>query len=313
MVKGRIVSPKQLKPVESNKTSVFFRKLMENPEIADFDVLDKLIAKYPYTKLFWFMKAKKAQLQDHPNAALFFQQAALLSDNPETLYRYIYHHKALPASTVAPEAGEQVAANEHPSREKNTAVAPKADSAEPIESKEPVLSQTTFKEATPYSFTWWLNQSNKKEKTDSFQAEEASEKTAKNGNIPNNNEEGDPLDQQVREHIFHLQSPEMKLSDKNRSQTIPFKVHRKENPIIEKFIKEEPQITPPSPEKVSSENKARESAMDESGFVSETLATIYKEQGLYHKAIDTYKKLILKFPEKSPYFAELIQELEKQN
>jgi hypothetical protein len=33
---------------------------------------------------------------------------------------------------------------------------------------------------------------------------------------------------------------------------------------------------------------------------------------LYHKAIAAYKKLMLKFPEKSRYFADKIEQLEKK-
>jgi hypothetical protein len=46
--------------------------------------------------------------------------------------------------------------------------------------------------------------------------------------------------------------------------------------------------------------------------VSETLAQIYIDQMLYHKAIATYKKMMLKFPEKSRYFASQIEQLEKK-
>ena len=44
-------------------------------------------------------------------------------------------------------------------------------------------------------------------------------------------------------------------------------------------------------------------------LVSETLAGIYVEQELYPRAIEIYKKLILLYPEKSAYFASLIEKV----
>jgi hypothetical protein len=54
------------------------------------------------------------------------------------------------------------------------------------------------------------------------------------------------------------------------------------------------------------------SAEDPNDLVSETLAQIYADQMLYEKAISTYRKLSLKVPEKSTYFADRIRELEKK-
>ena len=51
----------------------------------------------------------------------------------------------------------------------------------------------------------------------------------------------------------------------------------------------------------------------EISFYTETLAQIYAEQGYYEQSKEIYSKLILAYPEKSAYFAALIQELDKIN
>ncbi|MBO4572054.1 MAG: hypothetical protein J5699_09035 [Bacteroidales bacterium] len=44
----------------------------------------------------------------------------------------------------------------------------------------------------------------------------------------------------------------------------------------------------------------------EEDFCTETLARIYLEQEFYQRAIEIYEKLILQYPQKSAYFAALI-------
>jgi len=58
--------------------------------------------------------------------------------------------------------------------------------------------------------------------------------------------------------------------------------------------------------------RQKKSAEDQDELVTETLARIYTDQMLYHKAINTYKKLVLKFPEKSRYFADQIEQLQRK-
>jgi len=118
------------------------------------------------------------------------------------------------------------------------------------------------------------------------------------------------LQQQYYQNIFHINTlDELEKNTSPQSETAP---KRKEDLIIERFIHEEPQIKPQSSDKIDNENKAKKSAEDQDELVTETLAAIYTDQMLFHKAITTYKKLILKFPEKSRYFAGKIEELENR-
>lgn len=96
----------------------------------------------------------------------------------------------------------------------------------------------------------------------------------------------------------------------------PIKTNQPKKPedqIIEKFIKTEPRIVASKSEFYSPGNMARLSAREHEDLISETLARIYAQQGNNRKAIETYRKLSLKLPEKSAYFAALIKELEQNN
>ncbi|WP_052670600.1 tetratricopeptide repeat protein [Draconibacterium sediminis] len=53
-----------------------------------------------------------------------------------------------------------------------------------------------------------------------------------------------------------------------------------------------------------------QSVKEDEELVTETLALIYFQQKNFDKALDAYKKLSLKYPEKSVYFAGRIEEIE---
>lgn len=93
-------------------------------------------------------------------------------------------------------------------------------------------------------------------------------------------------------------------------------LHSKQSSLIDDFIEKSPSIKIPK-DSIDNANKLEndltESSIDISGpIVSENLATIYVKQGKYSKAIDIYKQLILKYPEKKVYFADLIDSLENK-
>lgn len=160
-------------------------------------------------------------------------------------------------------------------------------------------------ETLPYSFMWWLDKT-RKEHAAAYQPYAP----AVQSNTSANRGGTDELQQQYFANIFNLTS--VSSIGNIEPPMVEFDPAKKEDVIIERFIHTDPQIKPLSPDKLDNENKARKSAEDQDAMVTETLARIYGDQMLYHKAIATYKKLMLKIPEKKLYFAAQIEQLEKK-
>lgn len=82
--------------------------------------------------------------------------------------------------------------------------------------------------------------------------------------------------------------------------------------IIDKFIAEEPRISPARPGFYNPANAARQSVEDHEDLASPTLARIYLMQGNKEKAIEIYRRLMLLYPEKSHFFAAQIEKIQHQ-
>ena len=84
-----------------------------------------------------------------------------------------------------------------------------------------------------------------------------------------------------------------------------------DNDLIARFIAERPRI---KPKEVTDHQKdiSRESTKEDDDLLTETLIKVYIAQGYLEKAIKSYKKLSLKYPEKSTYFANQIKKLKEQ-
>ncbi|HLP34212.1 MAG TPA: hypothetical protein VK202_12095 [Bacteroidia bacterium] len=83
--------------------------------------------------------------------------------------------------------------------------------------------------------------------------------------------------------------------------------------IISRFITESPSISRPKAEFFNPANMAKMSVEEDEDLVTETLARINLKQGNYKKAIRMFEKLCLKFPEKMPYFVDLIQKIKTEH
>jgi len=82
----------------------------------------------------------------------------------------------------------------------------------------------------------------------------------------------------------------------------------KNHSIIERFIENNPKIAPLSRDKninvLVTQNK------QDSSLMTETLAKVYLEQKKYENAIQAYRILSLKYPEKSGFFADQIKRIQ---
>lgn len=92
---------------------------------------------------------------------------------------------------------------------------------------------------------------------------------------------------------------------------------REQQEIIDRFIEAEPEMKSqkdmePSDTEISPVDLAEMSTAQSDQLISENLANIYLKQGKVDKAIDIYKKLIWKFPQKKTYFADRIRELTQE-
>ena len=79
--------------------------------------------------------------------------------------------------------------------------------------------------------------------------------------------------------------------------------------LIEEFIKNSPKIKINNDYEVKSSFKTDQKIKDE--LITETLAKIYMKQEKFNKAIKAYEILSLKYPKKSSFFADQINDIKK--
>lgn len=314
--------------------SAFFNTLVVQPAGTDLASAASLAEKFPYCQILQFAKAKienkaeKASLyaSDRQRLQEFFVTPERLIANPvsertevEKLEKMLIQEEDMESMTDSVHA--ELEFRTHPSEEEPDLAETEQLILESIASTDFFALEGKTAEASPvsneisrydddqmpYTFLWWLNKT-RKEHADTYQPYvsfklDTSEKIKENTGSTDTNLAIQELD------LSHLANESKAKQPSKKSNSTP---KTKEDALIERFIEQEPHISAPSAEKMGGENKARKSAEDSLDLVSETLAQIYTEQMLFDKAIEVYRKLSLKFPEKSTYFADQISTLESK-
>ncbi len=107
------------------------------------------------------------------------------------------------------------------------------------------------------------------------------------------------------EWLLHFKSTTEKLKEENKDQKALKTMWQKEK--LAAAIEEENEEIPENVFEMAVNSIAKED-----GLASESLAEIYIKQGKYDKAIEMYRKLSLRNPQKNAYFARKIEEILKE-
>ena len=121
---------------------------------------------------------------------------------------------------------------------------------------------------------------------------------------------GKPLEFTINEkHSFQewLQLSRLKPIERKEIISEENLEKRKKLDLIDKFIENNPKIPPISKDAVTP--TITPVIEDKSYLMTETLAKVYLEQKKFSKAIQAYEILILKYPEKSSFFADRILDI----
>ncbi|WP_291965720.1 hypothetical protein [Maribacter sp.] len=160
----------------------------------------------------------------------------------------------------------------------------------------------TFDAKEKYSFSEWLSLASKKP------LEKSEEVVAQNNPDEITEAQVEVKESKIEKTIQKVEkqkvSPKPIRKPKVKSEAIKKKYDR-----IDKFIASNPKIVPT--EQSTTIDISSSSKIDHNELMTETLARVYLEQKKYKNAIQAYKILSLKYPEKSSFFADRIKTVEK--
>ncbi len=307
-----------------------FMKLLKHPAPAEGEVeaLQEMLREYPYFQAAHMLRAKLLKEAGDERYGESLRKAAAYAPDRKKLFELVEKGSAAPASSprgtpvvtvTGPEAGLQdlqrpeekepvLPAAPDPGEQERPEVPPASPAVPLFETPVPDYFDQTGTEETP--------ETKKQEPVPGLEPASVPESAGKSDHLLGHRDENhgftDWLSMCAPVEIRESDALGMAPPGKPGKETAPdTPAPPAAGELLERFINEEPRIAPARASFYSASNMARKSVEDEGDLVSPTLAHIYYMQGNRKKAIETYEKLRLLYPEKSGFFAARIEEIKK--
>ena len=300
---------------------------------ASIESLEQSFNEHPYSSTLAIILAKAYVLNNDIRLESHIRKTAILSNNRKQLHEFLFNEST--QNNTPDEILEESPSVETKIEEKNETREERISSAEQKELKnnsidsdqdeDPLLKQFITEAINAGAAIDLLSEGpevDEKETTDdnpdSVEVEKQEELKQAEGADEEINIE--PPSKQSFSHWMNFLSDQEVKSTVKQSIIEPLQTvfprdqeeKKKVISIIDNFIEKEDSLVPKRAEFFSPSKAAKASLEDNDSVVTETLASIYAAQGNINKAISTYNKLSLLHPEKSSYFAALIEKLKSE-
>lgn len=274
-----------------------FSTLLLDPSLVtntDIKALNEYRKKYPYFQSLYVVVAKALKEREHPKTEAFIKKAAIYSANRSYLKTIIEGDYTFPEKIETSQASPLPETDNLSSKETQVA-------SEPVLETEEKAQESKEAPRSPSSAT----------KIDT----NTSEKVTQADKASDDLEEIRATKRRIEAMLAGTSQEEIPREEPAKKEPSNYQVRQVE--IIEKFIKNEPQL---ERQKISDresfkkqEDLAGKVIKGVDHFETETLAKLMAMQGKYKKALKIYKNLGLKYPEKSAYFAAQIEEIKSKH
>lgn len=287
-----------------------FRNLLNNPETTveeDLEQLEQLLEEHPYLQS---ARALQLKIYKQKNSELYneaLRKTAAHTIDRDVLFQFITS-KAFIDQEIEKETQETF---------ESGTIEKQSLTEEVVENNK----QNEIEESINHRQVKEIDVSNKKEEDTEDIKQESPEETLKLDH-PLSFDKEDSYSFSEWLQLTSYKSIDRKIHERKEETTESKSKESQENPIppktekvihmVDAFLKNNPR---PKRKSVSYEHDDSEqlTETDEApkSLMTETLARVYLQQKNYNKAIQAYKILILRNPEKSGYFADKIKAIEK--